>query len=98
MNEEEKKTEKQIPVQNYEEWTLSITKADNGYVLKGKSDFGAPMTLVIEEDDKDELKASEALLWEIMEYFSFGGSKHDRERIRITREKHKEYSRKISEK
>jgi len=77
--------------QNREEdldWSLTITRADNGYLLKGKSDnMGAPMTFVIEDDEQDELKSHEELLWEVMEYFSFQGSKHDKERIRVTREK-----------
>jgi len=33
------------------------------------------------------LKSGESLLWAVMEYFGFGGSKHDRERIMVVRKK-----------
>ncbi len=71
-----------------EKWSLTITRALNGYVLEGTSDnSGLPCTEVIEDEDKDELKSHEALLWFIMDYFSFQGSKHALERLRVTRER-----------
>jgi hypothetical protein len=73
-----------------EEWGLKITRESNGYVLKGRSVEGTPITFVIEDDDRDELKSHEDLLWEIMNYFAFGGSKHDKERLKITRETRKD--------
>jgi len=63
-------------------WNLSITRCDNGYILTGQ-DFNTVI-----EDGVDELLSHESLLWRVMEYFDFSGSKHDKERIRITREKH----------
>jgi hypothetical protein len=75
--------------QDSDEWALIVCRVSNGYVLKGRSEMGISMQTVIEDDDADELKSHEQLLWEIMEYFSFTGSKHDAERIRITREKRK---------
>jgi len=41
---------------------------------------------VIEDDESDELKANESMLWWILEYFGGTGSKHDKERIRIVRQ------------
>lgn len=63
-------------------WYLNIERKTNGYVLKGNDGF----ELVI-EDIKDELDSHEKLLWQVMEYFSFQGSKHDTERLRVVREK-----------
>jgi len=63
-------------------WSVTITRIDNGYTL-----CGTDKCAVIEDDDEDELRSHEELLWEIMEYFNFGGSKHDSERLRVVREK-----------
>ena len=67
-------------------WSLKIIRNGNGYTLKGNDGFD----LVIQEDEKDELKDHEELLWEIMNYFNFGGSKHDARRIKIIIEEQKE--------
>ena len=69
-------------------WQLIITRESNGYhlVLNEDQDI-VKNCLVIQDDDKDALKSHEELLWEVMDYFNFRGSKHDDERIRITREK-----------
>lgn len=63
-------------------WSVTITRIDNGYVLQGNN-----IDYAIEDNDQDELRSHADLLWKIMEYFNFGGSKHDPERIRIIREK-----------
>jgi len=68
---------------------LIITRESNGYILNGISDSGSRMRTVIEDDEGDELKSGESLLWEVMDYFNFGGSKYDKERIKIIREKQK---------
>ena len=70
-------------------FNLIITRESNGYVLDGLSDSWGRTRTVIEDDEVDELKSGESLLWEVMEYFGFGGSKHDRERIMVVREKQK---------
>jgi len=62
-------------------WSVTITRIDNGYTL-----CGTDTCAVIEDDDNDELKSHEELLWRIIEYFNFQGSKHDAERIRVIRE------------
>ena len=68
------------------DWLLKITKVDNGYLLCGNPDNSL---WVIEDSEKDELRSGENLLWEIMNYFNFGGSKHDKIRLKITRVKQK---------
>ena len=70
-------------------WDLKITSVNNGYTLEGTFGMDEEKSIdVIEEDEMDELVAGENLLWAVMDYFNFGGSKHDKERIRIIREKH----------
>ena len=71
-------------------WQLTITRVDNGYLLEGPSESDMPMKVVIEDSREDELKSHEFLLWDVMEYFNFGGSKHDAQRIKIIREKQNE--------
>ena len=68
------------------EWSLHISKVENGYLCRKETDEGDEY-FVIEEDEVDDLKAHENLLWAVMDYFNFGGSKHDKERLRIVREK-----------
>lgn len=64
-------------------WRLQITSVDNGYRLRGSDESDT----VIQENDKDVLSHHEQLLWAVMDYFNFQGSKHDPERLRIVREK-----------
>jgi len=68
------------------DWTLTITRHDNGYFLQGEPEG---LRWMIEDDEKDELKSNESLLWEVINYFNFGGSKHDKVRLQITRVKQK---------
>jgi hypothetical protein len=71
-----------------DKWILTIEKVQNGFVLTGKgAENNGPF--VIREDEMDELKVFEELTWQIWEYFGYYGSKHDPERLRITREKQK---------
>jgi len=74
-----------------EEWSLKITRVGNGYELTGSGDSFNRAETVIEDSETDELKSHEALLFEVMEYFNFGGSRHDKERIKIIREKGDKY-------
>ncbi len=73
------------PEQTRSEWSLKITRADNGYIL----DDSINPILVIEDDKENALRCHENLLWEVMAFFNFAGSKHDLERIRIVRKKNK---------
>ncbi|OGM09224.1 hypothetical protein A2Z67_04775 [Candidatus Woesebacteria bacterium RBG_13_36_22] len=61
---------------------LKINRARNGYVLERG---GEPFSIVIEEDENDDLKEHEELLWEVMEYFDFQGTKHNKERLKVVR-------------
>ncbi len=63
-------------------WALTIEAVQNGYHLKGTD-----LDIVIEKNEEDPLKGDEVLLFEVMEYFNFGGSRHDAQRIHIIREK-----------
>lgn len=68
-------------------WLLEIEKVDNGYVLTGQ--FGDAETItkkIIEEksnENLDELKSMQFLLWEIQEYFGIYNSKHNDYRLEI---------------
>ncbi len=68
------------------EWKLTIWREMNCYILEGMVDDSI-RKWSIEDDEADELKSHEVLLYEVMNYFGFSGSKHDEERIKPTREK-----------
>lgn len=71
-----------------ERWLLQIERASNGYILLGGDpESGIQVVSVIQDDEQDDLLSGENLLWEIMEYFNFQGSKHDEQRLKIIREK-----------
>jgi len=76
-----------------EQWSAKIIRTSNGYVVSTPSDKEDCETdeFVLEENDGDPLRVHEELLWELMDYFHFGGSKHDKERIRVIREKGEDY-------
>ena len=72
-----------------EGWRITIEKVESGYILdvpESNDELGKKW--VRGEDEQDELKAIEAVLWDVLGYFGHSGSKHDAERIRIVREKH----------
>jgi len=91
-----KKADEGKDEKDYWAFNLIITRESNGYVIDGVSDIGSKpssrVRTVIEDDEEDELKSGESLLWAVMEYFGFGGSRHDKIRIKITREKGDKYS------
>lgn len=66
---------------------LLIERVHNGYLITADLNTEDERRIVLEENTDDELKAHEQLLYEIMDFFGFVGSKHDKERIRINREK-----------
>lgn len=78
----EETIQKLIEQVNNPPWSVTITRIGNGYTLRGTD-----INDVIEDNENDELKSHEELLWAIMKHFNFGGSKHSPERIRIIREK-----------
>lgn len=68
------------------EWKLTVWREMDCYILEGKID-DITRRWAIEDDEGDELHSHEALLYEVMSYFGFGGSKHDAERLRVMRKK-----------
>ena len=70
-----------------EEWKLIIKKVSNGYILEGTDADGNQCITVIEENEKDKLQAYENLVWSVLENFGYYGSKHDKERLTMVREK-----------
>lgn len=68
-------------------YSLIITHCDNGYIL---TDYEGKQW-VIEDSETDPLSSGEGLLWSIMDNFGFGGSRHDKERLRVVREKGDKY-------
>ena len=74
------------------DWKLNITRADNGYLVESvdTDNEGNPISVkhVIEDCGQNDLKSHRELLWKVMEFFNFMGSKHDSERIRVIIENH----------
>lgn len=74
-------------------YEIKIRRVDNGYILEWDEPYGDGVDgtviqqEVIQDDDADELKSQEELLWRIREYFGILGSKHDTERLTIERVK-----------
>ena len=68
-------------------YSLIITHCDNGYIL---TDYEGKQW-VIEDSDTDPLASGEHFLWDIMNHFDFAGSRHDKERLRVVREKGDKY-------
>ena len=62
------------------DWYLTIIRTGNGYYLEG----GDGLRLCIEEGD-DPLHEHEALLQHVINHFGFSGTKHDSERLCVTR-------------
>ncbi len=69
-------------------WKLVITRVDNGFVLDGRADEGdAKIKWTIQDDERDELKSGEELLWTVADYFGLLGGRHDKERLHICRKR-----------
>ena len=75
-----------------EGWVLKIKRIENGYLLSGVNDNGVIVSWAVTDDvDESEnvsgldpdARAGYNLLWEVMDYYCFTGSKHDDARIRI---------------
>ena len=63
-------------------WTLDITRGENGYKLGHWEEIEDGYEMgwreeYIQDDEQDELKSGEELLWRIVEYFGLGGSKSE---------------------
>lgn len=69
---------------NDHEWKLEIRKVENGFVLAGRfGDSEEIEELVVEEEEESSVEAGANLLWEVMDYFNLGGSKHDATRLGV---------------
>lgn len=67
-------------------WAMEIIHKDNGYLIH-EADGGEIIEEdVIQDSESDDLKSAEELLWEVIEHFCLGGSRHDKERLVIKRE------------
>lgn len=68
---------------------MEIERVGNGYIVhtfEGDAEDGTSDTTVISDDENDDLRSTEELLWEVIEYFGKLGSRHDAERLHIRRE------------
>ncbi len=71
---------------------LTITQADNGYILEYYDpEIKETRHIAVEDLDKgvdciSNARLTQKLLFEIMEYFGIFGSKHDEEQLRIVLE------------
>lgn len=74
---------------------LTITRADNGFRMNwnedGEDDIPIHYEEVIQDDGTDEMKSGEELLWWVMNHFDLGGSRYDKQRLRITRKRGDKY-------
>lgn len=74
---------------------LTITRANNGFILEfeEETEDGGPYPAAetIQDDENDELKSWESLLWFVMEYFALGGSRYDKKRLYIARKQGDKY-------
>jgi len=72
------------------DWGVEIIRVRNGYVCKYPDENGEGEshleTEVFSDDEIDELKSGEELLYWIINHFGISGSRYDAERLTITRE------------
>jgi hypothetical protein len=66
-------------------YELTITRANNGFILEFDDDEKFPVAETIQDDESDEMKSGEQLLWFVIEHFDLGGSKFDKKRLSIKR-------------
>ena len=75
-------------------WSVTINRAGNGFRMnweeEGEDGTAFRQEEVIQDNEQDELRAGEELLYWVGDYFGLLGSKHDPERLRVTREKRDE--------
>ena len=69
-------------------YQITITKADNGYVLRYYDEETEQERLISVEDpaNGDEAITTQKMLWEVMEHFGLFGNKHDPVRVKIVLE------------
>ena len=64
-------------------WKATIEKTDNGYILTGIDGEGIRKMVFKEKDEQDETNRDHVIemLYDLLEFFAEGGSKHDKRRI-----------------
>lgn len=78
------------------EWSLTIIRAQNGFILRSQEEIEdgryRQNDIIVEETEVQggDVEAVQQMLYEVLNYFGLGGSKHDKERIRIEIEKQNE--------
>ena len=77
-----------------EEWSMKIIRTNNGYIVSTPSESQdmESQEFVLEDNDADALRSHQDLLYEVMDYFAFSGSKYDKERLKVVREKGDKYN------
>lgn len=67
------------------DWKATIEKTDNGYILMALDGEGTRKMVFKIKDDNDETNRDHVIemLYELLEFFAEGGSKHDKRRITI---------------
>lgn len=77
------------------DWAIRILRTINGFVIEHDVELsdGSVRTerTVFEESSADPLEDIEKVLWAVIDVFDKFGSKHDKERICITREAGNKY-------
>jgi len=78
---------------------VEIRRVENGFIVKALMEnremvFEDSMEEMMGTED-EPLNAIESVLWFIIEYFGYGGSKYSRERLMIIRKRGERYEGKI---
>ncbi len=63
---------------------LTIEKVDNGFIISGDARREVYSNGY---DDSEDLIAIQSMLYSVLEYFGYFGSKHDTERLKVVIEK-----------
>ncbi|CAK0779125.1 hypothetical protein CCP2SC5_880015 [Azospirillaceae bacterium] len=66
-------------------WSAVISRVDNGYEVREYTG-DEKSELVCEDSAGDELISFESVLWEMLDFFSMGGSRYDKERLVVSRQ------------
>ena len=70
-------------------YELNVKRVANGFILKYDEELDEGTKIIteqiVEEDDtaSGELEAAKRMLWQVLDHFALGGSKHDTKRIVI---------------
>jgi hypothetical protein len=73
------------------QWQMTIDRTDNGYVLTFPTEVSSNghsflKRIVVEDNHDDDLASHEDLLYQVMEYFMFLGSKKKATRLIVVRQ------------